>query len=201
MRLAGKLRQLLRIRAVLKSRATSSVKRSLWNKEFADGRWDYIDNTPDDCIYPYLEKYCKGGSLLDLGCGSGNTGNELAIDKYNFYWGVDIADVAVQKAIERSKANGRSSKNRYSQGDIYSYEPTRKYDVILFRESIWYIPESKIQSMLDRYRGHLEEDGVFVVRICDQELHGAIVKLIDDNYELLEKHTPDGATTIVLVFR
>ena len=95
------------IRALLQEWGSARVKKNLWNREFSQGRWDYIDSTPEDCVYYYIEKYCRGGSILDLGCGSGNTGNELSCDRYGIYTGIDISDVAIQKAITRSRASRR----------------------------------------------------------------------------------------------
>src|SRR5262245_45033616 len=100
---------------------TSAMKRQLWNREFSAGRWDFIDNTADDVIYQYLEKYCQGGTFLDLGSGSGNTGCELSQSAYNHYTGVDISDVAIQRAGLRAATGGRNGKNRYVQADISKY--------------------------------------------------------------------------------
>src|SRR5438034_3412379 len=120
------------IRALLQEWGSARVKKNLWNREFSQGRWDYIDSTPEDCVYFYVEKYCEGGSILDLGCGSGNTGNELDGSKYQDYTGVDVSDVAIQKAMDRTKRVGRCDKNHYFQSDIYTYLPKKKYAVILF---------------------------------------------------------------------
>jgi SAM-dependent methyltransferase len=64
------------------------MKRRLWNREFANGRWNFIENTSGDLIYGYIEKYCRGGSILDLGCGSGNTDCELDGDRYGTCWDI-----------------------------------------------------------------------------------------------------------------
>src|SRR5438093_4588953 len=146
--------------ARLKAWGGTAVKKKVWDKEFSNGAWDYIEHTAGDCVYQYIEKYCRKGSILDLGCGSGNTGNELLVDRYHAYTGVDISDVAVQKAKVRTLNNNRDKKNHYFQGDICSYEPDQRYDVILFRESIWYICPSKLQTVLDRYRRYLSTSGV-----------------------------------------
>src|SRR3989442_5532893 len=118
---------------------TAQMKAGLWNREFANGSWDLIESTSGDPIYGFIEKYSHGGSILDLGCGSGNTGCELNADKYSSYLGVDISDVALERARQRSKASHRDQKNHYYQSEITSYAPSQKYDVILFRESIYYI--------------------------------------------------------------
>jgi SAM-dependent methyltransferase len=199
MSIIEKLRNILRGR--LKAWAPMATKRKVWNREFAEGRWDYIDHTEGDCIYDYVAKYCRRGSILDLGCGSGNTGNELDAECYADYEGVDISDIAVQRASLRTKLNGRSGKNRYFQSDISAYVPTRKHDVVLFRESIWYIPHGTLKAVLDRYKNYLKESGVFVVRMHDREALAAVVALIRTDYAVIEEYLPNGSKDIVMVFR
>ena len=100
------------LRGIAQRWGTPHVKRALWNREFKGGRWNSIEHTPGDVVYGYIEKYCRHGSILDLGCGSGNTGCELNSEKYEDYTGVDISDVAVEKAIERSRMLQRGGRNR-----------------------------------------------------------------------------------------
>ena len=182
---------------------TSELKRSIWDKEYAEGRWDHCDHSPDAPVYAYVERHCANGSILDLGCGSGNTGTELRVDKYQRYVGVDISEVAVQKAAERSKAHGRGEKNAYAQGDITAYVPTQKFDLILFRESIYYIPRVQIKNVLERYTGYLTDRGVMVVHVGKGATKKGreIFEIIAGDFQVVEG-TPHGdAFTIVFKAR
>jgi SAM-dependent methyltransferase len=152
-------------RGLLQRYGTEDIKKWLWDKEFASGRWDCLDNMAEDCLYPYVEKYVNEGSILDLGCGPGATGNELSAERYRFYTGVDISEVAVEKARKRTERNQRSAKNEYFQADICTYSPARQYDVIVLGDSIYYMPEWRAATMLHRYSGYLNPGGVFVARI------------------------------------
>lgn len=177
-----------------------ALKKGIWDAEYARGRWDCLDDTSGDCVYSLLEKYVNGGNILDLGCGSGNTGNELSENSYRAYVGVDIAQVALQKASRRSKENGRGEKNSYVQSDIINYVPCERFDVILLRDSIYYLPFSKIKPVLTRYSQYLNENGVFIVRLFDcQGKHGKLLKLIESSFAIVEKALFNGATA-VLVF-
>ena len=86
-----------------------------------------------------------GGSILDLGCGSGSTANELSGTAYQVYTGVDISDVALENAKKRTEENRRGDKNQYFQSNIFSYVLTRRYD------ARWI------------YSNYLKERGVFIV--------------------------------------
>jgi SAM-dependent methyltransferase len=188
-------------RGILQMYGPKTLKRSLWDYEFSRGRWDCLEATPGDVVYPYVERYSNHGSILDLGCGSGSTGNELAIHTYGDYIGVDISAVAIEKAKIRSRENHRTEKNSYLQSDIFSYTPTKHFNVILFRESIYYVSRAKIKPMLDRYSSYLETRGVFIVRMIGGSEVGEIVDTISTHFSVVERHISDDPQALVLVFR
>lgn len=189
------------LRGLLQAYGTRHIKKRLWDVEFSKGRWDCLDRTPDDCVYPYLEKYANNGSILDLGCGSGSTGNELDTAVYEHYVGVDISGVAIAKAQERTEENRRTDRNSYRQSDIFSYVPDRRFDVILFRDSIYYVPHRQINAMLQRYAQYLEAGAVFIVRMADGDKYLDILRTIETHFTIVDKHVADDPKAVVLVFR
>ena len=190
------------VRALLQAYGTKNVKKHLWDSEFSNGRWDCLDDTAGDCVYRYVEKYANQGSILDLGCGSGSTGNELDAHTYRHYTGVDISDVAIEKARRRSGENRRTAQNEFFQSDIFSYVPQRPFDVILFRDSIYYVPWARIAGMLNRYAGHLERTGVFIVRMASVTgKYKTIVDTIESHFDVVERYVSEQPQAIVLVFR
>src|SRR5271167_1368436 len=114
-------------RGALLSYGPSGIKKKIWDKEFSGTKWDFINATADDCVYPFLEKYAQNGNILDLGCGPGNTANELAGDVYQSYIGVDISEAALAKAVKRSKESGRTGKNSFVNRDFLGYDPTLEF--------------------------------------------------------------------------
>jgi SAM-dependent methyltransferase len=199
MQVTRKLRNLSR--ALLQRYGTKTIKTYLWNSEFSRGRWACLDSTPGDCIYSVLEKYAGNGSILDLGCGSGSTGNELA-PTYAHYTGVDISDVALETARKRSADNRRGEKNRYVHSDIVDYVPAQSFDVILFRDSIYYVERGRIKSMLDRYARYLNPDGVFIVRLAGVlEQSRRLLDIIEGSFEVVQCQLFDEPAAVVVVFR
>jgi SAM-dependent methyltransferase len=191
-----------KVRGILLAYGTKKIKRSLWNAEFAAGQWDHLARTLGDCLYQPLEQYGNGGSILDLGCGLGNTGTELAGNAYHDYTGVDISDVAIDKARKKAEEDCRTEKNRYIRSDILSYEPAQQFDVILFRDSIYYIPGSKVREMLARYSKFLKRGGVFIVRLwTGNGKYRSTVDFLEANFEIVEKRVSGPSDTVVLVFR
>jgi SAM-dependent methyltransferase len=197
------------LEGLLKSYAPANIKRLLWNKEFSGGKWDFIDNTAGDCVYSHLEKYAQDGSILDLGCGPGNTANELAATAYRTYLGVDISEACLAKAIKRTTETGRAEKNSFAQSDFLSYVPTQQFDVILFRESMYHVPIGKIVPTLDRYSKYLRDGGVFIVRmgIADGKSGNAkrrpkaMVDTIEAAFDVVEKAEYGKSRQTVIVFR
>jgi SAM-dependent methyltransferase len=197
-------RSLTLIRSLAKRIGPTSTKKSLWDREFATGHWNFIDNTAGDCVYPYLEKYARNGSILDLGCGPGNTANEVANSAYQTYLGVDISEVALNKGRKRSIEVDRASKNSFELGDFISYVPRQQFDVILFRESMYHVPSHTVKPMLRRYAAYLKPGGVFVVRMCVAGSDGknkprltAMVEVIDREFEVLENKRHGDPSVIV----
>jgi len=203
-------RTLTFVRGLILSYGPTRLKKRFWDREFSGTKWDFIDNTEGDCVYPFLEKYAHGGDILDLGCGPGNTANELAENAYQTYTGVDISDVALAKAIKRSKENGREEKNSFIQSDFLGYNPPKNFDIILFRESLYHVPLGQVKPILDKYSKHLKDGGVFVVRLYAGDRRPGKIKwrvkrkldLIKRRFDILESRqfeTPGYPT--VLVFR
>lgn len=201
-------RSLTIIRGLLKRYGPAHTKRVLWDKEFSEGHWDFIDDTAGDCVYSPLERYAEDGSILDLGCGPGNTANELALSAYETYVGVDISEVALVKARERTNVNGRDDKNRFDRGDLLSYVPSKSFDVILLRESLYHVPLGKVKGMLDRYSQFLTDRGVFIVRMATRGMDGKVkyrlkttIGIIETAFDVLEQRQHGERGPTVIVFR
>lgn len=189
-------------RRLLQGYGTTGVKRLLWDREFAQGRWNCLEASPGDAVYKYVEKYASQGSILDLGCGSGNTSTELDSAAYTKYVGVDVSSVAVESSRAKARECHREAKNSYLQSDIISYVPDQRFEVILFRDSIYYIPQAKISKVLKRYAEYLKESGVFVVRMWDTTgKYKTILDCIEDNFDVVERYTAAGSGTAVIVFQ
>jgi SAM-dependent methyltransferase len=203
-------RALIFVQGFLTSYGPSSIKKILWDKDFSGNKWDFIDNTVGDCVYPYLEKYAQNGDILDLGCGPGNTANELDSGAYKTYIGVDISEVALAKAEKRTQQNGRADKNSFVCSDFLGYAPTREFDIILFRESLYHVPYGQVPEILDKYSEHLKSNGVFIVRLYAGDHRPGKIKtrvvrkmdLIKREFDIVESRQFDlpGIPT-VLVFR
>ena len=197
-------------RGALLSYGPSSIKKRIWDREYSGAKWDFINYTASDCVYPYLEKYAHNGNILDLGCGPGNTANELAANVYQTYIGVDISEAALAKAVERSAESGRTGKNSFVNSDFLSFTPTQDFDIILFRESLYHVPYGQVLPILQKFSSHLKSTGVFIVRLYAGDHRPGVVKhrvtakldLIKREFNVVESRQFDlPCMPNVLVFR
>ncbi len=200
------------VRGFLLSYGPSNIKKRFWDKEYSEEKWAFAYNTVGDCVYDHLERHTRNGSILDIGCGSGNTATELAATAYQTYLGVDISEAALAKARKRIEECGRKDKNRFVCGDLLTYVPTGQFDLILFRESMYHVPLGKVKATLERYSEYLKDGGVFVVRLFassaeradgkDKRRPAAMLGIMETEFDVLEKARYDvpGQPT-VMVFR
>lgn len=183
--------------------ASPKVKKYFWDKEFASGKWHFIDNTTNDFSYCYLRNYCHSGRILDLGCGPGSTAIELSDDTFSEYVGVDISEVALNKAKRRAQERGLERKLHFANCDMLTFAPPGKFDVILLRESVYHVPTGRLRDLLMRYSAFLTASGVFIVKLlgADRYTSKARVRIVESSFEIVEKgkRAQDGST--VLVFR
>jgi len=157
------------------------------------------NNEGSEPIYRFLKHYGKGGSILDLGCGSGMTALEMTIN-FDDYLGVDVSEVAIEKAREViAKEADRVPKVRFTVSDIFTFTPLGKFSVILFRESIYYVPEHRIKSMLDRYSAHLIPTGVLIVRLCDRYRYKNIATILQRHFQGKELFAANDSSMSIFV--
>lgn len=173
------------------------AKQKIWDSEFREGKWDSLVDTEDDKIYAYLNKYCAGGSLLDLGCGYGATFFH-GPHRFRSYMGVDVSPYAIARCVESCKNNQIDTGHaKFHVSDIVYYTPETVYDCILFRESLYYLPKNKIAWVLQKYSKFLMSKGVIVVRICDITRFASIRQHIFDSYDVLDS-SESGKMSIIV---
>lgn len=201
-------RTLTVMRGLLKRYGPSRIKTILWDQEFSGAHWDFIDDTAGDCVYPHLERHLNNGSILDLGCGPGNTANELAANAYTTYIGVDISEAALAKATKRTIENGRADKNSFACSDFLSYRPTQQFNVILFRESMYHVPLGVVKTTLERFSKYLKDEGVLIVRMNTSDGKGghkhrltAAIGIMEADFDVVEKNQYGESGPTVIVFR
>lgn len=185
-------------RAIIKRWGSRTLREKVWDSEYRHGDWPPCQDTQPPAVCEYIHRYANNGSVLDLGCGDGIIGAMLDETRYTDYIGVDISQIAIDSAMEASARLGRERRNRYVLADISQYAPPAPVDVILFRQSIYYLTATQIPETLANLRQHLKPHGAFIVVMADVSRHGWIADLIRSRFVVREDNTTGN--TIVQVF-
>ncbi len=77
------------------------------------------------------QKIGAGKRCLDVGCGSGLLAIQLALNGAEHVHAVDIQRQAVANTLANAFRNGVSDRVTGAEADIYTYEPSERYDVVV----------------------------------------------------------------------
>jgi len=95
------------------------VRHKIWDWEFKNGNWDYLEETPDPELFEYLVRAPGGGALLDLGCGNGVARCALPAGAFIRYVGVDLSAEALRRLEGRAAARpAPAGRQRLIVGDF-----------------------------------------------------------------------------------
>jgi SAM-dependent methyltransferase len=193
------------IRAVGKRMGPRSVKQAIWDREHAQGQWDWAQDLARplrqrDIVYEVLDRYSSDACILDLGCGNGYSGRMIT-SQYREYFGVDVSEVAVDAARrDFNQDPERGPKSHFESNDILTFVPTKKFSVILLSDCLPYFALHQVKRILQRYGAFLDSNGVFVVRLYDREKYHGIVEHIEGAYRVLDNVTRADSAGVVLTF-
>jgi SAM-dependent methyltransferase len=179
-------------RGLIKRYAPTFLKQMSWESEFKRGR--HLHALSAD----YRSRICDS-----IGCSDGHIGFGLNLSKYASYTGVDISETAVREAGEktRSIAPARITKNTFVCADIGKYTPAMSFDLILFKDSLYYFTARELPLVLEHYRAFLKPGGLFLVEMDDIERHRWISIFIRQHYAVLEDREDPQRDLALLVFR
>lgn len=193
-----RLRKLFSIRAILYYLCTRFGSRSLrsWAYDRQTGKegWNFLDKTHSREVVRTVEKYAKQGRVLDLGCGTGILAGLLSPGSFEYYRGVDASSQAI--ALARKRA---SEKVNFELGDIQNYKCEDDFDLIVFEESLYYVPFFRYR-LLKRYARQLRPGGVFIVTVADPNRFARMIGMIRRKFQVLEDRYFQNSKRFLLVF-
>jgi len=131
-----------------------------WDREYAAGLWDHLDSMDEVSHYMVIAGYAlyapRAPSVLDVGCGHGRLLAILGRLGITSYHGVDLS----QEALDRAAALGVPDAS-FEAADFTTWRPPRRYDVVIFNESLYYAPSPT--DVMARTREWVVDDGMVVV--------------------------------------
>jgi SAM-dependent methyltransferase len=193
-----KFRQLLAAKGIhyLATRFGWRKLRSMaFDEKYRRGDWNFsADGTGE--LAPVLCRYLGEGDLLVMGCGGASILKDLEAANLKSALGIDLSPEAIRLA-------GRfaSEKISFQLADMVTFRCPHPYDVILFSESLYYVPGTKQESLLRRLAESLKPGGVFVVTIAQARRYMDILDGIRKNFAVLEDCPFSGSDRHLIVFR
>lgn len=195
--LAGLCKRLLRLRGIhwLATRFGPRLLRAYsFDEKYRSGDWNFSsDNTE---LARLVEAYSNGGHVLVLGCGTCPIARELTPGSFASLLGVDLSSEAIARARQ---AAGETV--RFETGDMVQYRCTRRYDVILFSESLNYVPRYAREALLRRLASDLTVAGRIIVSISQPDRYASLLEMIRARFAVDESRPLESGGRWVMVFR
>lgn len=165
-----------------------------FDEKYRRGDWNFNGESSDE-LPAAIRKYSRNGDLLILGCGGASILKGFQPGTFASVLGLDLSAEAVRLA-------GRfAGKNiSFQVGDMVTFQCPRDYDVILFSESLNYVPSLQQEEFLKRLVKHLKPDGVLIVTLAQAARYHAIIELIRSHFQVVEDRKFSNSERHLLIF-
>ena len=107
--------------------------------------------------------YWKGKNVLELGCGTGELANGLALCGANVY-AIDFSSSSIKKAKELSKKLG--TKVKFEEKNILEFKSEKKYDIVIALGSLHHTINAK--KGFENGINCLKKDGLIVIGLYNK---------------------------------
>lgn len=141
---------------------------------YETGRWDYLGDLAESHRYSAIVGCAEAilprrPRVLDVGCGDGILQQRLA---YERYLGIDASPEAIATARDRE-----GERTAFLCADAQDVALDGEFDLIVFNESLYYLPEP-IEA-LAHYRRSLAPGGVIVVSIVETPISARLWRRLE----------------------
>jgi SAM-dependent methyltransferase len=195
-----------RARALTKRVGPSWLRARAWSWEFRHGHWTQLEHLDDRALYEVVVSHLTGGRLLDLGCGNGTVRCELPVGALQRYVGVDLSGEALRQTRARAEQLPRLPLgDELFEGDIADPGVLEQvggpYDVVLLRESIYYLRVDQVGDLLHALAARLADAGVIVVKVHDRDRYADHLEAVRASRPIVAEHRAPTNTSTILVTR
>jgi 2-polyprenyl-3-methyl-5-hydroxy-6-metoxy-1,4-benzoquinol methylase len=173
---------------------SAKLRGMAFDGKYQRGDWNFHSDTRE--LPQIIQRYLNSGDLLILGCGSTSILADLDKSALKSVTGIDLSSEAIRLANRFA-----SDRMSFRVSDMEAFESSSEYDVILFSESLYYVPLGRQLRLFRNLVRHLKSNGVFIVTLAEPERYSSILALIRTNYRLLEDRPFLGSTRHLIVFR
>lgn len=145
-------------------------RRRRWNRQYRKGRWENLKNEREAKRYFQIIEFFKTygpnrPAILDIGCGDGVLNQRMGDFEFEYFLGVDFSSVSIEKAKAKN-----FPKAEFLNEDAIKFQPTRNFDIIIFNEAFYYIPDGEKDRVLQLMLDHLNPGGIMMSSIFREGL-------------------------------
>ena len=163
------------LQRVSKKRPHDRVDASVWEDQYGSGHWDFLAGMTEAArqaiVAEWRERLKPGGSVLEIGCGTGVLCRAMRRGSYERYLGVDIS----QTAIAQAEAELADAQTRFIAGDAAAMAFEERFDIIVINEALNYFVGPG--AFLRRLHGSLRPGGVLLISMAECNLRDGLSKL------------------------
>lgn len=139
-------------------------RKTYWEDSYAAGEWQYLRSDREKPRHYAIagiirDRFPGGADILDLGCGYG-TIYPLIKPEAATYVGVDLAESVIEECRTIFKNESRC---RFEACDFETYNPDRKFDVVLLNEVFYFLPLKAVPGAFSRVQRFLKDDKSILV--------------------------------------
>ncbi len=162
-----------------------------WNLQYKAGKW--CDRKRSPHTVALIQEFCKGGRLVEFGCGDGMLPHLLQPGTFSDYLGLDISDKAVEIARNWAR-EARLCHCTFEQANMASWPGSEGIALIVAEECLNYLQSEDLERFLRRCCASLAENGKILVIVHSADKHAAtlavcrrVCRLVDERWV-----TPSG---------
>lgn len=139
-----------------------------WDKQFEAGIWCRGPRSPE--TLKRVQELCRGGRLVEFGCGEGTLPFLLPPEAFSSYSGYDISQVAVERAKRRAIKAGATN-IQFEQCDMSRWNGTDNVSLILAEECLYYLTACDTERFLVQCSKSLTREGSILVIVHSASKH------------------------------
>ena len=166
-----------------------------FDAKYQRGSWRFQEEVTGE-LSAVVRQYLKKGDLLVMGCGGASILAGLEADGLNSALGIDLSEEAIRLAKRYA-----SEKVSFQRADMISFVCPKKYDVILFSESLNYVPHGSLDAFLERLVADLKPGGSIISTLAQPKRYEEILKHIRQRFAVEVDCNFSGSVRHLIVFR
>lgn len=144
-----------------------------------------------------VETFARNGKIISFGCGADDIIFHINPELYTSYVGIDISEVAIEKASLKASKLGLK-KCKFSVENMINWPGDEDITLIILQESLCYLDQSQQRKFLTLCFNSLTEEGSVMVTLHSKQKHQKTVNTCKEIGKLVQEITIMDAIYMVL---